>query len=186
MDLYNNISRRGLLKGGLVMAAGLLLPAPGFCRSGQILSGERAISLFNLHTGEELDDLTYWIDGEYLPDSLERFNWLLRDHRTDEVHSMDPALFDLVHAITSRLCSSDPVQIISGYRSPETNRALRKQSSGVASNSLHMAGKALDIRVEGCGLENLKKTAKSLRAGGVGYYPKSRFVHIDTGRVRYW
>lgn len=186
MTISREMNRRQLLKGGLIMLAGLALPGTGFCRSDQNLSGERAISLANIHTGEELRDLTYWADGRYLSDSLERCNWLLRDHRSNDVHKIDPNLFDLVYAISNRLCSSEPVQIISGYRSPATNQLLRATNSGVAKHSLHMAGKALDIRVADCKLDHLRKTAKSLRAGGVGYYPDSQFVHIDTGRVRYW
>jgi uncharacterized protein YcbK (DUF882 family) len=186
MKLSKTTTRRNLLKGGLIMAAGLALPSTGFCRTGHFLSGEKAISLYNLHTGEELQNLVYRADGDYLPDSLQRLNWLLRDYRSDEVQRIDPSLFDLVHAIHGRLSSSGSVQIISGYRSPATNEMLRRQSSGVARHSLHMKGMALDIRVTDCDLAQLKKAAKSLRAGGVGYYPKSQFVHIDTGPVRYW
>ena len=186
MNFSKQLSRRRVLQGGLLMLAGLALPSRGFCQTEQNLTGERAISLANLHTGEELRNLTYWADGEYLPDALERCNWLLRDHRANTAHPMDPELFDLVYAIRSRLCSTAPVQIISGYRSPATNELLRATSNGVAKHSLHMAGKALDIRVAGCELDHLRKTAKSLHVGGVGYYPDSHFVHIDTGRVRYW
>lgn len=168
------------------MLAGLAVPVPGFCRNEQISSAERAISLHNLHTGEELRNYTYWASGDYLPDTLERFNWLLRDHRTNQVHPIDPDLFDLVHAINTRLRNTEPVQIISGYRSAKTNQSLHASSSGVARRSLHMEGRALDIRLTGCDLKYLRKAARSLQAGGVGYYPDSRFVHIDTGRVRFW
>jgi uncharacterized protein YcbK (DUF882 family) len=186
MNFSNTITRRKLLQGGLIIAAGLVLPTTGFCRNDRNLPRERAISLHNLHTGEELRNLVYRADGDYLPDSLERLNWLLRDYRTDEVQMIDPSLFDLVHAINVKLCSTNPVQIISGYRSPATNEMLRRQSNGVARHSLHVKGMALDIRVSGCELVQLKKAARSLRAGGVGYYPESQFVHIDTGPVRYW
>jgi uncharacterized protein YcbK (DUF882 family) len=186
MNISKTLTRRNLLKGGLILAAGLVMPTTGFCRPDQFLSTESAISLQNLHTGEELRNLVYQADGEYLPDSLERLNWLLRDYRTDEVQQIDPSLFDMVHAINTRLCSTEPVQVISGYRSPETNEMLRRQNSGVARHSLHVKGMALDIRMTGCSLIQLKKAAKSLRVGGVGYYPKSQFVHIDTGPVRYW
>lgn len=186
MNITKHISRRQLLKGGLVMLAGLAVPMPGFCRYEQISSAEKAISLHNLHTGEEVRNYTYWASGKFVPDALEQFNWLLRDHRTNQVHPIDPDLFDLVHAINARLDNTKPVQIISGYRSPETNRALRTASGGVAKRSLHMEGRALDIRLSGCDLKYLRKAAKSLQVGGVGYYPESRFVHVDTGKVRYW
>jgi len=110
----------------------------------------------------------------------------LRDHRTGDHHSMDPALFDLLHQVQARLECRGEFQIISGYRSPKTNKMLRRNSSGVAKRSMHMDGKALDIRLEGCDLKQLHRAAKSLKAGGVGLYTRSNFVHVDTGRVRYW
>ena len=168
------------------MLAGLALPGTAFCRNGQFLAGKRAISLVNLHTGEELQNLTYWADGSYLPDALKRCNWLLRDHRTDDVHRIDPKLFDLVHAIRNRLCSSAPVQIVSGYRSPATNQQLRSASKGVAKHSLHMRGLACDIRLPKRGTSEVWRAARGMKRGGVGLYTRSNFVHVDIGRVRYW
>jgi uncharacterized protein YcbK (DUF882 family) len=110
----------------------------------------------------------------------------MRDWRTGEERFIDPTLFDALHAIRDRLESPRPFQVISGYRSPKTNATLNRRSSGVAENSQHVLGKAIDVRIEGVELSNLRSAALDLAAGGVGYYPRSNFVHVDTGRVRQW
>lgn len=145
----------------------------------------RKLAFYNLHTGERLA-ATYWADGGYVPDELGAINHLLRDFRTGDVHVIDPKLLDLLYALDRRLGSSQPFHVISGYRSPRTNAMLHAKSSGVAVHSLHMVGKAIDIRVPGRPLTELRTAALALRRGGVGYYPKSDFVHVDTGRVRHW
>lgn len=147
--------------------------------------GERRLAFANLHTGEKLSTV-YWADGRYLGTELSRIDYLLRDFRTGDVAAMDPKLLDLLHALGRKLDSSAPFQVISGYRSPHTNALLRQRGGGVARRSLHMKAKAIDIRLPGCRLSDLRKAALSLRRGGVGYYPKSGFVHVDTGRVRFW
>jgi uncharacterized protein YcbK (DUF882 family) len=144
----------------------------------------RTLALHNLHTGETLDS-AYWVDGRYLPDGMRRFEWLLRDHRTDEVHPIDPGLLDLLAELRGRL-HAPRFEVISGYRSPATNAMLASLSDGVAQNSFHLQGKAIDIRVPGRPLRQLKAAATALRGGGVGYYPHSDFVHIDTGPLRHW
>lgn len=179
------LTRRSLLLGGLLVGAGLAFPVSGFCHQGGRSAGERTVHLHNIHTGESLQTV-YWADGNYLPDSLQQLNWLLRDYRTDQVKSIDPKLFDLLRTLRGELCECGPVEVISGFRSKQTNDWLRRNSNGVAKHSLHMKGMAIDIRMPGCELKSLRKAAVALRAGGVGYYPKSQFVHIDTGRVRYW
>lgn len=146
---------------------------------------ERSLSFYNLHTGESLKTV-YWQAGEYLPPSLADINKVLRDHRTGEMHDIDPRLLDLLSDVRLRLETKEPLQIISGYRSAKTNALLHSQSDGVAQRSLHMDGKAIDIRIPGRALSLLRKTALSLNRGGVGYYPTSNFVHVDTGRVRSW
>ena len=146
---------------------------------------ERSLSFYNLHTSESLKT-TYWQRGEYLRPSLTDINRVLRDHRTNEKHEIDPRLLDLLCDLRLRLDTREPLQIISGYRSPATNALLHSQSSGVAQRSLHMDGKAVDIRIPGRALSLLRKTALSMKAGGVGYYPSSDFVHVDIGRVRSW
>jgi uncharacterized protein YcbK (DUF882 family) len=161
-------------------AAAVLRPASAFANS-----ESRTLAVLNLHTGERIS-ATYWEQGAYLSDSLEAFNHVLRDHRTGEVHSIAPGVLDVAAALAARFEVHDAVNIISGYRSPATNAALHAASSGVASKSLHMEGKALDIRFPGISLAALRDAALGLGAGGVGYYPGSDFVHVDVGRVRRW
>lgn len=179
-------SRRTFLKAGLIGVAGLALPLPSFAQIAGSADRERSLSLYNTHTGESLQSLTYWADGDYLPEALADINFLLRDHRTDLVKPIDPKLFDLLHTLNNKLDNRRPFQIISGYRSPESNRKLRQASSGVAKKSFHLAGQAADIRLPGHNLAQLRRAALKLRAGGVGYYPKSDFIHVDTGPRRSW
>jgi len=145
----------------------------------------RTVALQNLHTGESLR-LAYWADGGYLAPSLQQIDRVLRDHRNNQVHAIDPRLIDLLCALDGRLGTARAYQVISGYRSPATNAMLAAESRGVAPHSLHTQGMAIDIRVEGVPLTRLRDTAKSLGIGGVGFYPRSDFVHVDVGRVRYW
>lgn len=186
MSFISKLTRRDVLRGGLLLGASLACPWPSYGYGGRDLTGERCLSLRNVHTDEQLLNTPYWIDGEYQAETLVELNHLLRDHRNGEVKPMDPKLFDLLYQTQTKLGACAEFHVISGYRSPETNDKLRKQSSGVAKFSLHTAGQAIDIRLPGCELKTLHKTAKSLKRGGVGLYTKSEFVHIDTGRVRYW
>ena len=146
---------------------------------------ERQLAFYNLHTGEKLST-TYWADGDYIAQELQSLNHLLRDHRTGEIQPIDKRLLDLLYVLQQQVHNAGTYHIISGYRSPTTNANLRKHSRGVAKRSLHMQGKAIDIRLPGVELKHLRKAALNLRAGGVGYYPKSNFVHLDTGRPRFW
>jgi uncharacterized protein YcbK (DUF882 family) len=145
----------------------------------------RRLFLHNLHTGETLKTV-YWEGGAYVDDALAEARRVLRDWRNGQQHEMDPELLDLFHDLRTRLDVDRPFQIISGYRSPVTNAALHARSSGVATHSLHMQGKATDLRVEGVELRHLRRAALDLKRGGVGFYPVSNFVHVDTGRVRQW
>lgn len=145
----------------------------------------RFVSFQNTHTGESTK-LTYWEQGKYLPDALAEINKVLRDHRTNDVTRMDPKLMDQLFVLRQKLDTNQPFQIISGYRSPRTNAMLRAKGRGVARRSLHTTGQAIDIRVAGRSLSQVRLAALSLSAGGVGYYPKSQFVHLDTGRIRRW
>lgn len=177
-------SRRLLLLSGVAAALGSLSSTP--LRAATVrASTERRLSFENLHTGERLDCL-YWTKQEYSSQGLHDVAWILRDHRTDGLCSIDPQLLDLLHALRTTLRTSSPYQVISGYRSPATNLMLASTSSGVARESLHTRGMAIDIRIPGIALARLRDAAMSLRGGGVGYYPRSNFVHIDVGRVRYW
>lgn len=146
----------------------------------------RTISLHHLHTDERLT-LTYRVGDSYQRSALKRLNLFLRDFRTGDATAMDPRLFDMLHDIKVRLGHDDGVfEILSAYRSPQTNAMLRRTSSGVARQSLHLAGQALDIRLSETPTRMIRDTALTLGRGGVGYYTKSDFVHIDTGRVRRW
>lgn len=145
----------------------------------------RRLAFANLHTGESLET-AYWEGGAYLHDALAAVNHLLRDFRTGEVHVIDPSLLDLLVSLSGQTGVPAPYEVISGYRSPATNAMLHAESGQVASKSLHMEGKAIDIRVAGMDLDYLHGAALSLGAGGVGYYPASGFVHVDVGRARSW
>ncbi len=181
------VSRRGFLGAGiLTVASSIIIPKePAIAAVNRILSPERSLSFYNTHTGERLTS-AYWDKGKYLKEALADINYLLRDYRTGDIKKIDPALLDLLYALKNKLKTSKPFHIISGYRSPKTNTMLSKDSNGVAKNSQHLYGKAVDIRLPECGIENLHRAAVNLRAGGVGYYPDSNFVHVDVGQVRYW
>ncbi len=180
------INRRQLLKVGLLASVVCLSPLPAWARYSLLNTPERALSLLNTHTGESLKQVVYWEKGVYLPEALNDINYVLRDHRTDEVHTIDPITLDLMTALNRKLAANRPFEIISGYRSPKTNALLRKASGGVAKKSYHVKGMAVDLRLPGVPLKTLRKAAMQLRMGGVGYYPKSNFVHIDSGNVRSW
>ncbi|MFO7982212.1 MAG: DUF882 domain-containing protein [Desulfuromonadales bacterium] len=184
---HKNLTRRDCLKLGVLGAAGILLPMEVLAGDTESSAEERFLSFFNTHTGEHLNKAVFWAEGRFIPETLDEINHLLRDHRTDSVYPIDPALLTLLHSLKRELPSYSQFHVISGYRSPETNKMLNRQSNGgVATYSLHMDGKAIDLRVPGCGLSKLRKTALALKRGGVGYYPGSDFVHIDSGRVRWW
>jgi len=146
----------------------------------------RSLAFDHTHTGKHLD-IVYAVGNTYIPEALTTLNYFLRDHYTGEIGRMDPKLFDQLFNLTRTLQSGQPFQVISGYRCPATNSRLRKTGGGgVASHSLHMVGKAIDIRLPGVALNDLRDAALHSRAGGVGFYPKEQFVHVDTGPVRRW
>jgi len=180
--LASPLSRRGLLVLGAAALTGLSA-SPGAAFA--LARKPRSIGLLNLHTNEEFEGV-YWSDGRHRRNALERLNQVLRDHRTDDVHPIDPRLLDALFEIHARLGSGEPFHVISGYRSPKTNALLQKKGNGVARKSFHMKGMAIDIRLPGVDTASLRKSAQAVRGGGVGYYRKSRFVHLDTGPVRYW
>lgn len=171
------------LSAGLLSAA--FLPLPALAATLETLDGRRTLSFHNTHTGENLRTC-YYDHGDYQPEALAQINHILRDHRCGKRFDMDPGLLDQLYALKCRILPRTPFHIISGYRSPQTNAKLRRKSSGVASTSLHTTGRAIDIRLPGYGTNRLAKACRALKAGGVGCYPKSNFVHIDTGRVRTW
>jgi uncharacterized protein YcbK (DUF882 family) len=175
--------RRRLL--GWSLAAGCGLLVPGVKVATAAAATARRLGFYNLHTGESLSSV-YWEDGRYLADSLAEIDYVLRDFRTGEVHRIDPALLDLVHRLRVAMGSDQPFHVISGYRSPKTNAMLAQNSGGVAKNSYHLKGMAIDLRLPGRRLQDLRAAALALAGGGVGYYPKSDFIHMDTGPVRAW
>lgn len=175
-------TRRRLLQAGLGACALFAMPAANAAYSRVY---EKRVSLLNLHTGERVRT-AYWERGKYIPEALRMVEKVLRDHRSGDIHRIDPRLLDLMQHLHHKTGNSKEFQVVSGYRSPATNAALSAQSHGVAKNSLHMQGKAIDIRLPGVPLHVLRRAAMSMHAGGVGYYPKSNFIHIDTGNVRYW
>lgn len=178
-------SRRRVLTLGCLAVAANLMPRPILAHVRRRATHERTLSLHNLHTGESLETV-YCIHGKYLPEALADISHILRDHRSNEIRPIDPKLLDLLFAMHQRLNARRPFHIISGYRSAATNAMLRQRSKGVAKHSLHIQGKAVDIRLPGRSLASLRRAAVTLRCGGVGYYPRSKFVHLDTGKVRYW
>ena len=176
--------RRAFLTAGAAMLASPLLA--GSQRALASASATRSLSFLHTHTGETLS-LVYAQGSTYVAAALARVDWLLRDFRNGEVLPIDPQLLDQLHAVTALTGSKAPFEVISGYRSPATNEALRTRGGGrVATRSLHLEGRAIDVRLADVPLGDLRDAALSIKAGGVGFYAESRFVHLDTGRVRRW
>lgn len=149
------------------------------------VGGERSLYLHNLHTQERLE-CWYYLNGEYVPQALKQIDRVFRDHRTGEVHEIDVDLLDTLFFLKNQFAIDGPVEIISGFRSVRTNEMLRRQSSGVARRSYHMVGRAVDCRFPGVATRELRDVAIHTARGGVGYYRRSNFVHLDTGPVRNW
>lgn len=185
------MNRRSLLKfaggaavnGALLGGMGAALLGPASATTPAV--GARRVAFLNTHTGDHFND-AYWEAGNYVPDALAAIRHVMRDHRSGEEHDIDPRLLDRLVNLNGLVEGHEPYQIISGYRSPTTNAALHEASSGVATRSLHMDGKAIDIRMSGVDLTRLHDAALSQSAGGTGFYPASDFIHVDTGRVRRW
>jgi uncharacterized protein YcbK (DUF882 family) len=177
------LTRRQLLA-GLAASGAALIAHPALASFPP--AKPRVLSFENLHTGEKLRKVAYYEGGRYLPDAMKEINRLLRDHRTGDVHAIDPELMDVLFRVQHKVESRSSFQIISGYRSPHSNAMLNKRSNGVAKKSLHMEGKAVDIRLGDRSLDEVHQAGLMLGLGGVGYYPASDFVHFDTGRVRSW
>ena len=163
----------------VIAAAALLAPEPA------VSVDERKLSFYHTHTDRRLD-VVYARGGQYLDDGLDRIEAFLSDFRTGDRREIDPELLDLLHDLHAAVGSRGRYEVISAYRSPETNEMLRNRSGGVASTSQHMLGKAIDVRLPGVPLNRLRDAAIEMQRGGVGYYPESDFVHLDTARVRRW
>ena len=176
--------RRFLHHTARLAAAGAL---PALCLPARAsTAGERSLALRHTHTGERIE-LVYARGGRYLSAALGSLNHFLRDHYSGDVGVIDPQVFDLLHGVQQRLGGRSVVEVISGYRCPDTNARLRRtRGGGVASRSMHLDGRAIDVRLSGVPLPELRDAALSLGVGGVGFYPREGFVHLDTGRVRQW
>jgi len=175
-------TRRRFIRGSLQLTAAILLADPLKC----LASRDRVhrMSFYHTHTEEHLT-IDYSCNG-CREDTLNDLNHFLRDFRTEDIHIIDPGLLDILYGIQQKTGSKGVIEVISGYRSPKTNQMLRAKSNGVAKKSLHLKGQALDFRIAGYRTKKLRDIAISLQQGGVGYYAKSNFIHIDTGRVRTW
>ncbi len=177
-------NRRDFIKIGTGFLTTCLLPS-AVDAAFSVKNDRRSLSFYNTHTGERLS-VCYYKNGAYRPDAMTRINHVLRDHRTGDIKAMDPALLDLLARVHRKIKCQSPFHIISGYRSRQTNAMLRRKTSGVAKNSYHMLGRAIDVRLPGCNTHHLRDVCLNLGQGGVGYYSRSDFVHLDTGNFRTW
>lgn len=182
---FETISRRGILgvfAATSVAAAPVMANAFGFLRgSGDI----RRIRMYSGRTGESIDTV-YWVDGRYVRDALNEINIFMRDWRNGQAIGIDPRMIDIAAASHRLLQTDEPYMMLSGYRSPQTNAMLRSRSSGVARNSLHMTGKAADLRLKSRSVAQVSRAAISCNGGGVGRYSRSNFTHMDCGPIRTW
>lgn len=181
------MARREFMKMGVLALGSLAVPSLHAAVRPSRAKHERRLWFYNTHTTEAVDAV-YWAEGRYVPEGLRLIDRVMRDHRTGAIRPMDRRLLDLLFALRTRLGTRQPFEIISGFRSPESNAYLRGLSaaSGVAEQSQHMLGRATDIRVPGVALDTLRALALAMKKGGVGFYPSSNFVHVDVGRVRRW
>jgi len=188
-----SFSRRAFIKGLVRVVAAAPLLAVAQSSLAKVASTQdlaemknaKTLAFEHTHTGEKLS-ITYAVGDDYVLDSLKTVNRFLRDHYTGRVGRMDPELLDLLYELKRECSVDEPFQVISGYRCPATNRKLRRRSRGVARKSLHMEGRAIDIRLPDTKLAELRDAARDLGRGGVGFYPSRGFVHVDTGDVRFW
>ncbi len=178
-------SRRDFLKLSAGALAGSILPLPALAATFRSADAKRTLAFFNTHTQETLN-VCYYDQCSYRPEALDKINHILRDFRADEILPIDPLLLDQLFALKTRIHPRTPFHVISGYRTPATNAMLRKVTTGVARTSLHTKGQAIDIRLPGYNTRRLRDLSIQLKAGGVGYYPESDFVHLDTGKLRAW
>ena len=184
-DQTSSLSRRALLAAfaaTAVSSAPTYANATGFLRGGGDI---RRIRMYSGRTGERID-MVYWIDGKYIKDALREVNHFMRDWRTSDTINMDTRTIDIMAAAHNLMDANDPYMLLSGYRSPKTNAMLRSKSRGVARNSLHLKGQAADVRLNSRTVSQMARAALACRAGGVGKYSRSNFVHMDCGEVRSW
>jgi uncharacterized protein YcbK (DUF882 family) len=179
---FPNISRRVVQT--LVF---ILLVLPNLAFADQAAAPvEKSLSFYHLHTDEHLPETVFWRNGAYVNEGISVINRFLGDFRTGEVVDMDPSLLDLLYDLRVKAGSAKPFHIISAYRSPKTNQRLAAKGRAVATRSLHMEGKAIDVRLPDVDIHALRETAIAMQRGGVGFYQRTGFIHVDTGRVRQW
>jgi len=170
----------------LLLLAPLVVLAQPVTTAVRTLPQEYRLRLYHTHTGEKLD-IVYRRGDQYVPEAIAKLDYFLRDHRTEEVHHFDPKLYDILEELTVDVGRPGAeIDIVCGYRTPWSNKFLRSHTQGVATNSLHIQAQAIDLRIPGVDTQHLRDIALSLHRGGVGYYPRSNFIHVDTGRVRQW
>ena len=186
MGSFGKISRVVLVAGAILTLMALI---GARARAGDVSSErgpEHALRLYNTHTGERLE-IVFRRGEEYIPGALAKLDYFLRDHNTGDVRHFDPRLYDILSDLTASVGHPHgEIDIVCGYRTPSTNESLRTHTTGVAKNSLHIQAEAIDLRMPGVNTLTLRRAALALRRGGVGYYPHSDFIHVDTGRVRQW
>src|SRR5574337_630720 len=183
---HHHWTRRSFLKASLVSAL-TLVGSPAWAQeTAAVSASEGRLTLYNTHTHERLDVAYRTPSGEYDVEALGAIDQLLRCHYTNKATKMDVGVIEFVSALDKRLGGDNEIHIISGFRSPEYNRLLRRKSRRVAVHSLHQSGQAIDLRIPGVNLNVIRKTALDMRYGGVGYYPRRGFVHLDSGQFRYW
>lgn len=178
------VSRRRFLGLSIASCASFVASRPAAALSYPSMAA-RELRFYNLHTFESLTAV-YWRDGTYIPEGLAQISYHLRDFRTGGIKPIDPTLLNILHQLTNSIESTQPINVISGYRTPATNAMLAARSDKVAPNSFHMRGQAIDIRLPGIATTGVRDIALALSKGGVGYYPESDFIHLDTGPIRAW
>lgn len=184
--LQSLLDRRSVLKGGLTLSLSAMI-STAMAKPALALpqGGVYNIAFTNSHTGESFSG-AYRVGNKYLPEAFERINYVLRDTRENEIFPIDPRAVDIIAIVHKRLGITEPYTVISGYRTPRTNAALREGSRGVAKRSLHMSGQAIDVRLHDVQMRAVRDMGIKLAAGGVGFYPRSNFVHLDSGDFRTW
>ncbi|MDD2464011.1 MAG: DUF882 domain-containing protein [Desulfobulbus sp.] len=181
--IFQSTRRSFLIHSTQALVGLAALSIPEICSAK--VAKKRTISLFHVRAQKELT-LTYATGNSYNPKALAKINSFLRDYQTGQIHQMDPKLLDILWVVQQEMGCKGSYKVVSAFRSPQTNRKLRLTKSGVAGHSLHMQGQAIDISLPGAHLNQVRQCAIAMQTGGVGYYPQSDFVHLDSGMYRTW
>lgn len=185
-ELYPSLGRRSFLKNGMTLSLAAMMSTSFYKPALAMPSGGvYTVAFTNSHTGESFNGV-YRVGDKYLPEAFERINYVMRDARANEVFPIDPRSIDIIAAVHRALGTTESYTVISAYRSPHTNAMLREKGGGVAKRSLHMSGQAVDVRLNSVKASHIRDIGQKLAAGGVGYYGRSNFVHLDSGSFRTW